>query len=102
MALKFIRGITADGSTEHEVALVAAVKLQPDVIFFLTDADEPKLWPRQLEKIRRMAAGITIHAIEFGFGPQTDSNNFLVRLARDNGGKHGYVNIMSLSPVRQP
>lgn len=102
LASKFVRSITADGATRHEDALLKAISLQPDVIFFLTDADEPKLWPGQLAKIRRRANGITINAIEFGFGPQADADNFLVQLARQNGGKHGYVDISKLYPVGQP
>lgn len=102
MAAKFVGSITAGGSTEHELALVAAIKLQPDVIFFLTDADGADLYPEDLAKIRRMATGIAIHAIEFGLGPQTGRENFLVKLARDNGGRHGYVDISRLSPVRRP
>lgn len=93
LAAKFIGSIVASGGTNHEAALMLAINLQPDVIFFLTDANEPKLYPGQLDKIRGRAAGITIHAVEFGFGPQSQSNNFLVKLARDNGGKHGYVDI---------
>jgi hypothetical protein len=92
-AKAFVRTITPDDGTDHEKALVAAIKLRPDAIFFLTDADEPKLWPAQLAKVHRMAGGITIHAIEFGSGPQLDADNFLVRLARQNGGQHVYVDI---------
>ena len=101
LAAKFVGSITSDGGTEHEPALLMAIKVQPDVIFFLTDADEPKLWPGQLEKIKRRAAGITINAIQFGFGPQSDPNNFLVQLARQNGGQHKYVDITKLYPVRR-
>jgi len=101
LARKFIGSITADGATRHEDALLLAIKLQPDVIFFLTDADQPKLSPRQLDKIRRRATGITINTVEFGFGPQSDANNFLVRLARQNGGQHVYVDISKLYPVRR-
>ncbi len=100
LAAKFIGSITADGGTRHEEALLMALKMQPDVIFFLTDANEPKLWPGQLAKIRRRAAGITINAIEFGFGPQSDANNFLVQLARENGGRHVYVDISKMVPAR--
>jgi len=99
LARRFVASITAEGGTRHEEALIAAIKLQPDVIFFLTDADEPKLWPDQLARIHRMAAGITIHAIEFGYGPQSDPNNFLVRLARENGGRHAYVDVSRLAPA---
>ncbi len=100
LAIKFIGSITAAGATRHEEALLMAIAVQPDVIFFLTDADEPKLWPGQLAKIKRRAAGITINAIEFGFGPQSDRNNFLVQLARQNGGKYAYVDISKMLPVR--
>jgi hypothetical protein len=96
LAARFIGSIVAAGGTDHERALMLAIRLQPDVIFFLTDADEPRLWPGQLEDIRRAAAGITIHTIEFGFGPQPENDNFLVRLARDNGGTHGYIDISRL------
>jgi hypothetical protein len=100
LAAKFIGSIVATGGTDHEQALMLAINLQPDVIFFLTDADEPKLSPGQLARIKRRAGGITINAVEFGFGPQSDADNFLVRLARDNGGKHGYVDISK--PVAAP
>jgi len=99
LAQRFVNSITAEGGTRHEEALIAAIKLRPDVIFFLTDADEPKLWPDQLARINRLAAGITIHAIEFGYGPQSDADNFLVRLARQNGGQHAYVDVSRLRPT---
>ncbi|MFZ5829298.1 MAG: hypothetical protein ACOY3P_04385 [Planctomycetota bacterium] len=99
LAEKFVGSVTADAGTRHEEALVEAISLRPDVIFFLTDADEPRLWPAQLEKIHRMASGITINTIEFGFGPQSDRDNFLVRLAQMNGGQHVYVDISKLFPV---
>jgi hypothetical protein len=99
LAARFVRGMTADGGTHHEDALLAAIALRPDVIFFLTDADEPRLWPSQLERLRRRAAGVTIHAIEFGFGPQQNARNFLVQLARQNGGRHTYVDVSRLAPA---
>lgn len=95
-AHRFVSGITATGGTEHVAALKLAMKLRPDVIFFLTDADEPALSARQLYDINRRAAGITIHAVEFGMGPKRNSNNFLVKLARQNGGEHHYVDVSKL------
>ncbi len=93
LAEGFIRGITAQGGTQHEDALLLAIRLQPDVIFFLTDADKPILWPGQLANIKRRAKGIVINAIEFGYGPPGGNDNFLKQLARDNGGQHGYVDV---------
>lgn len=96
LARKFIAGIAADGSTDHEDPLLLALRLQPDVIFFLTDADEPSLSAAQLEKIRRLNGGVTaINTIEFGIGPDLRQENFLVRLARENGGQHLYVDMLS-------
>lgn len=99
-ARRFIDSVTAMGGTRHEEALAMAMRLQPDVIFFLTDADEPKLTQRQLDKIRQRNRGISINAVEFGFGPQKDPDNFLVRLARENGGEHAYVDVSKLFPAR--
>ena len=99
-ARKFIGSITAAGGTRHEEALVAAIKTQPDVIFFLTDADEPRLSPRQLDKIHRMAGGISINTIEFGFGPKSGPASFLAELARQNDGKYVYVDITRLGRAR--
>jgi hypothetical protein len=95
-AEKFIRAIIATGGTKHVDALEQAIRMRPDVIFFLTDADQPQLSDGQLAKIHRDASGIVIHTVEFGMGPQEDPNNFLVKLARQNGGKHVYKDITKL------
>jgi hypothetical protein len=93
-AAQFVRGIVADGGTRHEEALWMALKLQPDVIFFLTDADQPELSPAQLEKIHRANNGrCSINTIEFGLGPPIHKDNFLARLARENNGKYTYVDV---------
>jgi hypothetical protein len=96
LAERFVRGILADGGTRHLEALQSALRLGPDVVFFLTDADEPQLTPGDLQKIRQMNRGAAIHAIEFGYGPPRGGDNFLVRLARENGGQHAYVDISKL------
>lgn len=92
-ARRFVGSISAYGSTDHMKALEMAIKMQPDVIFFLTDADEPRLSARQLYEIRRRAAGIQINAIEFGIGPKSGGDSFLARLARENGGQYAYRDI---------
>ena len=99
LAQSFVKNISASGSTRHMSALKLAIGLSPDIIFFLTDADEPSLSAADLGRIRRLSAGTTIHAVEFGFGRQRNANNFLVRLAEQNGGKHVYVDISKL-PAR--
>jgi hypothetical protein len=92
-ATRFLDTIVADGGTDHELALRVAIRLHPDVIFFLTDADDPKLTATQLAKIRHLAAGIIIHAVEFGSGAKPAGKSFLAELAGQNGGKHVYVDV---------
>ncbi|MBN1394916.1 MAG: VWA domain-containing protein [Pirellulales bacterium] len=92
-AERFIGSITASGGTNHEDALRMALGMRPDVIFFLTDADEPTLETKQLEKIVRMAAGIVVNAVEFGPGPKPAGSSFLAELARRSGGGYAYVDL---------
>ena len=94
LAERFVRGIIADGGTQHEAALKMALKLAPDVIFFLTDADEPAMSPLQLARIKKLnGEGTTIHTIEFGTGRGGSRDNFLKEIARQNGGQYVYIDI---------
>ena len=93
-ASQFIRNIEPDGGTRHLEALLMALGLGPDVIFFLTDAGEPILYAADLDKIKRRNGGrTTIFTIEFGKGANLRTENFLKRLARDNGGAHAYRDV---------
>lgn len=98
-AVRFVESITALGGTGHEDALRLAIKLRPDVIFFLSDADDPKLTPAQLKKIRHLAAGIMINVVEFGSGPRPSEESFLATLARQNGGRYAYVDLSTWHPA---
>ena len=95
LAARFVQSMSATGGTRHMEALEKAIRFGPDVIFFLTDAKEPQLTGVQLEAIRRVnnRYGASIHTIEYGNGPDPGVDNFLKRLARQNGGRHTYVNI---------
>jgi hypothetical protein len=96
-AALFVQGIDAIGATRHWDALRLALGMRPDVIFFLTDADEPQLTDEQLARLRRLNGGTVIHTIEFGNGPTGRRDNFLTRLARENEGQHAYVDVQLLS-----
>jgi hypothetical protein len=50
-----------------------------------------------LARVQRNNGGTMIHAVEFGFGRQRKRDNFLVRLAEQNRGKHVYVDIAELN-----
>jgi hypothetical protein len=95
-ATSFIDGIKASGATRHMKPLLMALRLDPDVLYFLTDAEDPVLSQSDLQTIRRANRGTQIHAIEFGFGASNGRYNFLKKLADQNGGKHKYIDISQL------
>lgn len=99
-ATQYIRAVPAHGGTEHYDALKLALKLEPDVIFFLSDAHLPRLRQTRLNEIRVLCerVGTTIHAVEFGteFTPPKDS--FLIELAAGNGGEYRYLDVRTLRP----
>ncbi len=98
LAADHLARITAGGGTGHEEALSAALRFHPDVLYFLTDADEPPLNGEQLARLRRLNDGLTkIHTIEFGRGPkQSAPGNFIEQLAKENGGEYRYVDVEGL------
>lgn len=96
-AQRFIQAIRGAGGTSHVEPLTLALNMGPDVIFFLTDAQEPSLTDSELDRIRqRNRSNASINTIEFGAGPQQNPNNFLAKLARQNGGQHVYVDVTKL------
>ena len=96
LAAGFLGGILADGPTNHLPALLAALQLSPDVIFFLTDSQGLALHPQQLAYIRQVNRGAMIFTIEFGVGPRGLTPSFLERLAMENGGQHTYIDLSQL------
>jgi hypothetical protein len=95
-AERFLDSISAQGGTEHEAALRMALKIKPDVVFWLTDADRPKLDDEQIARINRLASGTVVNTIEFGTGPQKEKGNFLQKVAEGNAGEHKYVDVRKL------
>jgi hypothetical protein len=98
LAARFVGGIIADGGTDRLTALKQAIAQVPDVIFFLTDADDP-MTAGELAEIARdnSRARATICTIEFGRRQSPSPGNFLAELARQSGGQYGYVNTTTLS-----
>lgn len=93
-AKRFVSGISGSGGTHHLSALKMAVDFGPDVLFFLTDADDPLKNEKELDTIDRWNRNAaTINSIEFGTASSGDRNNFLVKLARRNGGQYVFKNV---------
>ncbi|MDA0659607.1 MAG: hypothetical protein O2931_01800 [Planctomycetota bacterium] len=93
-AQEFVLDIQAAGGTHHLDALRMALKMGPDVIFFLTDADEPRMSRAHLDEVQRANQGTQVHTIEFGDGQRSGGRNFLMDLAEENGGQHVYVDML--------
>jgi hypothetical protein len=100
LAANFVGGITADGGTDRFSALKAALVFRPDVIFFLTDADDPMSTSELSDiEVGSQKSGAAISVIEFGRQPAPPGENFLTELAHQTGGQYGYVNTTQLSPT---
>lgn len=94
LARQFISSVQPDGGTDHMPALKKALRYQPEHLFFLTDADQPILSARELHDIKTANNGRTqIHCVEFGKGPEISADNFLKKLARENGGTYRYRDV---------
>lgn len=97
LAEKFVRNVAATGGTFRRTALQLALRLRPDVIFFLSDTDDPMARDDLADAIRRAQQNaISINTIEYGVGQRTTDSNFLVQLARDTGGRYVYVDTQQL------
>jgi hypothetical protein len=102
-ATQFIRGMIANGGTEHLPALKGGLSFAPDVLFFMTDAEEPRLNQAQLADLQERAAqsGTTIHTIQFAPGEPTGDGGWLRALAEMNRGKYRYVNVDTIEIERE-
>ena len=86
-----LSGVQADGGTDHMLALRTAFKLQPEVIFFLTDAD---LMTRQdVAELMVLAGKTRIQAVEFGQVTGLGGSAPLKQLARLTGGSYRYIDV---------
>lgn len=84
--LRWMAGFKARGMTEPEQALLLALRLEPDVIYFLTDGRfKHRVIQRVTELNRRK---VTIHSVCFG---DAEGERFMRDIAERNGGTFKYV-----------
>jgi hypothetical protein len=96
-AHRFVMDAEVSGGTDHMPALRAALALEPDVIYFITDAGVPVIRAADLDEIRQInTARSRIHCIEFGRGPELLLESSLRKLARQTGGVYLYRDITQL------
>jgi hypothetical protein len=90
----YVERLAAFGPTEHEHGLLAALTLEPEVIYLFTDGGDPHLKPGQIASIRERAAesSTSVHVIHFSRDlGEIPANHFLRRLAAENGGTYVLV-----------
>lgn len=93
-ARQYLSSIGPEGGTAHMPALKKALSYSPENIFLLTDAEQPIMSAADLNEIKRINRGRTaIHTVEFGRGGNLDIDNFLKKLARENGGSYRYRDV---------
>ena len=111
-AESFVGTITAAGGTDHLQALQLAMRFKPDVIFLLTDADEPPLTTKQLADIRQNNTA-AINVIEFKSTPvagksspgksvpdSSAKRSFLRQLADENRGEYKSIDTTTLPAAK--
>ncbi len=82
----------AEGSTDHGPAPEMALRLKPDVIFFLTDADD--LTPEHVQLVESLNQDhATMHTIELTTRNRERTWMPLQVLARQNGGTYQAVDL---------
>ncbi|MBQ3388501.1 MAG: VWA domain-containing protein [Thermoguttaceae bacterium] len=96
-AESFLSGLAPDGGTDPLAALDAAIRMAPDVIFFLTDAEEEisALSLRRIRDLARQGSVAQIHVIEFG-KPGGKHPAAYRKLAEQNGGAYVYRDVTAL------
>jgi hypothetical protein len=88
---RFIEGTTAAGGTRHAEALAAALRLAPDVVFLLTDADAAHdLSDAEFERLSGRLGATRVMVVQFGGGEGRRSPR-LARLASASGGDYRVV-----------
>ena len=93
LAEQEIDRVTPSSSTEHLQPILRALRLDPDVVYFLTDGDQPELSGHDLRTVKKHnRSGANIHVIEFASGAkETRDLSWLQLLALQSGGKYSYI-----------
>jgi hypothetical protein len=91
-AARLLLAVVPEGHTDHERALKRALALHPDVIYFLTDADDLK--PEEVHAITQLNRGHSaIHAIELSTTHRGRPDMPMHLLAESNRGVYQAVEL---------
>jgi hypothetical protein len=90
-AILLLQSLDAAGKTNHLVALCRGVDLRPDVLYFLTDADD--LRAEEIAVITKRNQHTVIHTIELSRRRTITPDGPLAQLARENHGSYRRVSL---------
>ncbi len=79
------------GGTNHMLALRKALEFKPEVVFFLTDAED--MTRADADEILNEVRSTRIQAVEFGSGTDLGQRSALARLAAKTGGTYRYIDV---------
>ena len=88
----FLETVKGTGRGDPKVALLKAIALKPDLIFFLSDENAVQLTTDQIESVKREADAIPIHGVEIGNGMEPDQPTAIKTLAAVCRGQFQWVN----------
>jgi hypothetical protein len=83
---EWLAAVPADGVTDPRPALNMALKMRPDVIYFLTDGEFPKPIIRDLEKL--VQRDVAIHTFSLA---NPNAEETLKAVAEHNRGQYTFV-----------
>jgi hypothetical protein len=95
--LRWMAGAKGGGNTEPEAALLLALRLEPDVIYFLTDGVFKYRVVRHVNEMNRR--NVTIHTVCFGGG---DNERFMREIASQNHGTYQFVSAAAAATLDTP
>ena len=98
LADSFVSATTAEGNTNHGLALDMALQCDPEMIFLLTDGEaKDDLTHGQIRRLTRYCRGkkIKINVAHFCFKPRV--NCTLIELAEKTGGQHRFITLRELA-----
>lgn len=88
---RFVENTSAAGGTRHEPAILAALRLKPDVVFLLSDADAAHdLTTDELDRLVDRLGKARLMVVQFNAGTGHRSPR-LARLAEISGGEYRVV-----------
>ena len=90
-----VEAVSPLGGTLHMLALREGLKLKPEVMFFLTDAES--ISNRDIDEILTEVGRTRVQCVEFGYGVSLGNRTPLSRLAANTGGTYRYIDVSTFA-----